>query len=66
MISVKYHIVTFLIGAVAAVGALLLAGPFDDGPWPVCQYEDGNPDGNECMWINKKGFVYYNDGSNYQ
>jgi hypothetical protein len=62
---VRYHLVTFIIGAIAATGALLLAGPFDDGPWPVCQYEDGNIDGNECMWVNEKK-VWYNDGSHYR
>lgn len=61
----KYHIVTFIIGAFAAIGAMLIAGPFDSGPWYTCQHEDGNIDGLECMWVNE-GKVWYNDGSEYR
>ena len=60
----RYHLVTAVIAALAAVGAMLLAGPVDEGPWPICQYEDGNPDGNECVWINE-GSAYYVSSANY-
>ena len=56
---------TFFIGLVAAVGAMLLADPFDHGPWPLCQYEDGNTDGYECAWVNE-GKVWYVDSENYR
>ena len=59
------YAVTFITGAILGIGGILVAGPFDEGPWPVCQYEDGNPDGFECMWVND-GSVWYNDGSNYR
>ena len=61
----KYHVVTFLIGAIAAIGGMLLAGPFDDGPWPLCQYEDGNTNGEECAWVNNNN-VWYVDSANYR
>lgn len=62
---VRTHIATGLIGALAAVGAMLLASPADEGPWPVCQFEDGNPNGGECAWVND-GKVWYVDSSNYR
>jgi hypothetical protein len=61
----KYHVVTFLIGAIAAIGGMMVAGPFDEGPWPMCQYEDGNVDGNECIWYND-GQAWYVDSSEYR
>lgn len=31
----------------------------------VCRYEDGNPDGRPCFWLNDHK-VWYNDGSEYR
>ena len=33
---------------------------------PACEYEDGNPDGEPCLWRSDNGRHYYNDGSNYR
>lgn len=32
-----------------------------------CDYEDGNPDGRPCLWLDPDtGRAYVNDGSNYR
>ncbi|MGV9797410.1 hypothetical protein ACWDTP_05055 [Mycobacterium sp. NPDC003449] len=47
------------------IAALLIAMTVT--PLPPCQYEDGNPDGQPCMWTSPRtGQSYYNDGSNYR
>lgn len=34
---------------------------------PDCEFEDGNPDGEPCLWTSKRtGFTYYVDSSNYR
>lgn len=33
----------------------------------VCQYEDGNPDAQPCVWTDPDtGRLYFNDGANYR
>lgn len=33
----------------------------------VCAFEDGNPDGLPCIWLDRdSGLWYLNDGSNYR
>ncbi len=56
--TMRTIITTAIITASATTGALIAAGPYDDGPWPICQHEDGNTDGNECVWYND-GRAYY-------
>jgi hypothetical protein len=35
--------------------------------YPRCAYEDGNPDGAPCVWVDPDtGNVFYNDGGNYR
>ena len=63
--TLRTVIVTALLTAGATTGALILAGPYDSGPWPICQFEDGNPDGLECAWIND-GRVWYVDSAEYR
>lgn len=34
---------------------------------PSCDYEDGNPDGLPCVWVDTDtGDAYLNDGANYR
>ncbi|QFG10455.1 hypothetical protein KIV65_gp12 [Mycobacterium phage Anthony] len=34
---------------------------------PPCLYEDGNPDGYECLWTDPDtGSTYYVDSANYR
>ena len=64
--------ITALIGATAAFAAMLLAAPEANANrvWvemALCQHEDGNPDGNPCLWIDPDtGKGYVNDGHNYR
>lgn len=60
----KSHMVTGVVAVLAALGAMLLASPEADADvWvlmPECQFEDGNPDGKPCLWIDPdtgKGYV---------
>lgn len=56
----------------AALGAMALADPPQASSDPVwvqmdqCQYEDGNPDGSVCLWVNSDGEGFVNDSSNYR
>jgi hypothetical protein len=63
--TLRTVIVSALVSAAATTGALILVGPYDSGPWPLCAYEDGNPGGDECIWIND-GRAWYNDGAEYR
>lgn len=61
------HVATAVVAALAALGGMALAEPYDTGPWPACQYEDGNPDGTECAWADPDtGAVFWVDSSNYR
>ena len=42
------HRVTAVIAALAAFAAMSIADP---GELASCQFEDGNPDGNPCLWV---------------
>ncbi|WP_131588735.1 hypothetical protein [Mycolicibacterium phlei] len=56
--------VSTLIGA--AIGASVVYGSPTTAAVPACIYEDGNPDGLPCIWVDPDtGAQYYNDGSNY-
>lgn len=50
-------------GIVFGLGELYVARADDGRVWvdmPVCQFEDGNPDGRTCLWIDPgtgQGFV---------
>jgi hypothetical protein len=49
--------VTALVAALVAFGALSLASP---GELPKCEFEDGNPNGKKCLWVDPdtgKSFV---------
>lgn len=60
-----------------AAGAALVAMAIADGPkasadpvWvqmELCQYEDGNPDGHACLWVDPDtGDGYVVTSENYQ
>ncbi|MDV3129088.1 hypothetical protein M1247_29575 [Mycobacterium sp. 21AC1] len=56
---------------IVAAGFVIFGLYFGDevraDPLPACQYEDGNPDGQPCMWTSPRtGKTYYNDGSEYR
>lgn len=33
---------------------------------PDCEYEDGNPNGEPCLWTNRSGLTFYVDSSEYR
>ena len=64
--TLRTMIATATATAALTTGALIIAGPYDSGPWPLCAHEDGNPDGNECIWVGNDGRAWYNDGAEYR
>ena len=60
---------TRAIAAAAIVAAALgIAAPVASAqPLPACQYEDGNVDGQPCLWVDPDtGYGYYVDSANYR
>jgi len=58
----KYHLVTFLVGALAALGGAALARA-DDAVviMPYCQFEDGSDVDGYCLWVDPDtGMGYIN------
>lgn len=54
--------------ALLAAAALIALAPHSHAePLPACQYEDGNTNGQACMWTDPdSGTEYYVDSSNYR
>lgn len=63
----KSHIVTALVAAATAAGAMLLASPDADADgvavieMPYCQFEDGSDVDGYCLWVDPDtGMGYIN------
>lgn len=54
-----------IVVAMWATAAGLAGVAADAAPPPNCQYEDGNPDGNPCVWTND-GQSFYVTSENYR
>ncbi|WP_165614651.1 hypothetical protein [Mycobacteroides chelonae] len=56
--------ITLIAAAALALGVPLPAAP---AALPVCQFEDGNPDGEPCMWTDlDTGRAFYVGSENYR
>lgn len=62
------YIVANLPGANAAecAGATIDGSPVAVCQLPGCAEEDGNPDGQPCLWTDHSGAAYYVESTNYR
>lgn len=59
--------IAMILAAPIVVVGLFFGDQASAGPLPACQYEDGNPDGLPCAWVDPHtGNVFIVTSENYR